>query len=126
LNKENKKKNEPVIKLKKNWISQNDSFGIEYYLCVETGQTTYDLKMALDDTTYEEKESVNFFKLNQDFNYLNNNIKLDIHKNLLEKNVLIKWRHKEEYLNQVKCLDNFDSISTTKIDRNIFKDLQVR
>ena len=50
---------------------------------------------------------------------------LNMHKASLEKNVFIKWRNRNELLEQKTSFDNFDSIAKINIDRAIFNDLYV-
>lgn len=128
--------------------------GIEFYINLQDGYTTYDPKEAHENI---EKEPKSFDDLAMKFSNLNvvkcfvDNLKprskrerelatprlpsdrvdtdkINMNKILLEKNILVKWRNKEEFLSLSENMgdfDNFDNFGSKLIDRNIFKDLTV-
>ena len=143
-------------KLKPNWICQKNSMGIEFYVNFQIGYTTYDPEEAFEELQQTKEEINSFTDFTMKFSNLNimkcfaddlkprskqereltsskptsliENDKISMNKILLEKNILVKWRNKEEFLELSKNLqdfNNFDNFGSKIIDKNIFKKLTV-
>lgn len=137
-------------KLKINWILQKTDLGTEFYLNFIDGYTTYDINEAIESqvtkpysqlTTNFSKDFDEALLLTNNFNprsreerQLNNekneqessNDKIKMNNLLLEKNILIKWRNKEEFdelFSENK--ENFDQFGSKIINHSIFEHLKV-
>lgn len=136
-------------KLKINWILQKTDLGAEFYLNFIDGYTTYNINEAIESqvtpygqlttnfsTDFDEALLLtnNFNPRSREERQLNNekkeqessNDKIKMNNLLLEKNILIKWRNKEEFyqlLSEKK--ENFDQFGSKIINHSIFEHLKV-
>jgi hypothetical protein len=119
------------IKLKPNWTRLKNSLGIDFYFNEIYGTTTYDANLVKMDANYFDYDNIEkneYFK-----NDYNNSVKLkdfDLNKVLIEKLIVVKWRNRDEYINQQKLLnynsfENFNSIGNLKLDHSLFEKIKV-
>lgn len=137
------------LKLKPNWIAQKNPLGIDFYLNIIDGSTTYDfnqVKLIENSVDYElnqdhlenmksllnkfETNEEKFFKDDFKSNIISNEQTTNLNNHLLEKMILVKWRNREEFnksqrLTNSKSFDNSNNIGTLKLDMSLFDDLKV-
>ncbi len=141
---------EKKVVLKENWAEASNDKGVKFYINLIDGYTTYDIREALFVGAHKSFSSFNRFsgcdlledikprcKEERQFRHGCQECevgedRLNMNKVLIEKSVLVKWRNKEEFygnsadpaLNNYDR-DNFDTIGSKIIDRNVFKNLNV-